>query len=86
MPTELLYERIQSFLNQVLGDRVARHLIISYCARKNKQPKEIDEQDLPELGKYFHKNLQLFVGSQNAKIVLHHFVTMLSSSDINNER
>lgn len=71
---ELLCDRIQTFLEPLVGDRVARRLILSYCSKKNKQPREICEKDLEDLGKFFFKNIKLFVGSTQSKVVLNQIV------------
>lgn len=73
----LFCDRIQAFLQPLIGERVARHLIISYCARQNKQPRDICEKDLQDLGKFFYKNLKLFVGSSQSKVVLNQIVQII---------
>ncbi|MBZ0257446.1 hypothetical protein K8I31_15370 [bacterium] len=62
--------RVQKFFAPVLGDNVARRLILTYCSRINKPPQQLGPEDLHSLGKYLAENIQVFVGANRARYVI----------------
>ena len=63
-------EGVLAFLTPVLGDRGAKRLLLSYCAKMNKQEKDLTHEDLAEMGQFLFNNLRIFVGSDRANLVI----------------
>lgn len=70
----MLEYRLQQFLGPILGQAVAKKLILKYCAKCNKQPADLTKDDLPEIGRFLYTNIRVFVGSEQADRVLQVFV------------
>ncbi|MBI1389754.1 MAG: hypothetical protein GC154_15050 [bacterium] len=66
----LLADRLEQFLMPLIGERLAHRLMLAYCAHQNKQMAEISSDDLPMLGQFLSENLQIFVGADQAQLVL----------------
>jgi hypothetical protein len=62
--------KLHKFFVPILGDSASRRLILNYCARVNKPPQHLTQNDLPEIGKYFAENVHVFVGVHQAKQVV----------------
>ncbi len=61
---------IEMFLQPMLGGGGARRLILAYCANFNKQPDDISNEDLPQLGSFLREHLTVFVGKEQAEAIM----------------
>lgn len=72
--------KLHRFFSPIIGDAAAKRLILNYSARVNRPPQQLTQEDLPEIGKYFAQNIQIFVGADQAQQIIGKLAGKLTQS------
>lgn len=63
-------DRIQTYLGRYVGKKAAELIILRYCGYRNISIGSLRPEHLPDLGRYMHDNLSMFVGARHARHIL----------------